>query len=169
MRYVVFDIETTGLDVHNDRIVELAAVKVEDGVVVNEFEQLINPGVMIPQTVINIHGITNEMVMDALLPGVVLQQFMAFIDDADFIIGHNAARYDWPMIKSECARHFVKVPKVIVKDTIFSARKRVRHLRSYSLKSLCMHFNIVNETAHRAMSDVYATYRVYESLLALEK
>lgn len=169
MKYVVFDIETTGLDVASDRIVELAAVKVVDGKVVEEFEQLINPGVYIPSNVIAIHGITNEMVETAHLTGVVLNQFMHFISDADFIIGHNAVRYDWPMIKHECNRHFVKIPDVRLKDSIFSARKRVRNLRSYSLKSLCSYFGIINESAHRAMSDVYATYKVYEAVMALEK
>lgn len=169
MTYVVFDIETTGLDVEKDRIVELAAVKVVNGEIVEEFEKLINPGVNIPTHVIQIHGITNEMVATADFTGIVLNQFMQFISDADFIIGHNAVRYDWPMIKHECHRHFVKIPSVQLKDSIFSTRKRVRNLRSYSLKSLCDYFGITNESAHRALSDVYATYQVYEAVMALEK
>ena len=169
MEYVVFDIETTGLNPRSDRIVEIGALRVKDGEVIDTFEILINPGIEIPQTVIDIHGITNDMVKDAAFPGVALQQFVSFCEGVDFLIGHNAVRFDYPFIENECTRYMVKYPKFKIKDTIFSARKRLKGLRSYSLKALCRIFQIENKQAHRALSDVYATYEVYEKLLAQEK
>jgi DNA polymerase III epsilon subunit family exonuclease len=168
MKYVVFDIETTGLDTSMDRIVEIAAIKVEDGIVIDEFETLINPLIDIPTVVSNIHGITNEMVKDAPYPGVALSKFIHFVNDVDYIIGHNAKRFDFPFIESECTRNFVKYPKIIVKDTLWKARKYIKGLRSYSLASLCRIYSISNENAHRAMSDVYATHYVYLELLKKE-
>ncbi|MEC9484552.1 MAG: 3'-5' exonuclease [Candidatus Izemoplasma sp.] len=169
MDYVVFDIETTGLNPRTDRIIEIGALRIKNGEVVDSFEQLINPGITIPDNVIAIHGITNEMVKDALFPGIALQEFISFCEGVDFLIGHNAVRFDYPFIENECTRYMVKYPKFRVKDTIFSARKRLKGLRSYSLKALCRIFQIENKQAHRALSDVYATYEVYEQLLAKDK
>lgn len=168
MKYVVFDIETTGLDTREDRIVEIAAIKVENGVVIDEFETLINPLIEIPKQVSAIHGITDDMVVNAPYPGVALSNFIRFMSDVEYIIGHNAKRFDFPFIENECTRNFVKYPKLIVKDTLWKARKHVKGLRSYSLASLCRIFNVTNDNAHRALSDVYATHYIYLELLKKE-
>lgn len=165
MKYVVFDIETTGLDTRYDRIVEIGAVKVEDGEVIGEFSMLMNPGVNIPPSVTAINNITNEMVADQPLPGVVLYKFHEFIKDVDYLVGHNAKRFDYPFLESEFDRHFVKYDPFKIKDTVFVGRSNLRGLRSYSLAALCRVFNIKNEDAHRALSDAYATHLVYLELL----
>ncbi len=165
MKYVVFDIETTGLDTNNDRIIEIGAVKVEDGVVLEEFDYLINPGVPIPPHVSDINHIYDDMVKDADYPGVVLSRFHSFIEDVDFLVGHNAKRFDYPFLENEFTRNFIKYDKFQVKDTVWVARSKVKGLRSYSLAALCRTFNITNENAHRALSDVYATHQVYLELL----
>ncbi len=165
MKYVVFDIETTGLNPKTDRIIEIGAVKVEDGQVTDEFDKLIYPGIPIPPEVSEINHIYDDMVIGAELPGVVLSQFISFIQDCDFIIGHNAKRFDYPFIEQECFRHFVKHNPITVKDTVWVARSKLKGLRSYSLAALCRVFDIQNENAHRALSDVYATHLVYLELL----
>lgn len=164
MEYVVFDIETTGLDTMNDRIVEIGAVRVKDGEIISEFEMLINPGILITDEVTAINGITNEMLADKDYPGVVLSRFNQFISGADFLIGHNAIRFDYPFIESEFKRNYVKHEKIAVKDTVWIARSKIKMLKSYSLKNLTEYFGITNITAHRALSDVYATYELYEKL-----
>ena len=164
MEYVVFDIETTGLDTDNDRIIELGAVKVKDGIVIEVFDKLVNPGIEISDFITSINGISNEMVEDADYPGVVLTQFNKFLDGVEFIVGHNAYRFDYPFLQSEFKRNFIKHEKLPVKDTIFIARNKVQRLRSYSLKNLTEYFGIINQTAHRALSDVYATYELFEKL-----
>ncbi len=165
MRYVVFDIETTGLDTWNDRIIEIGAVKVEDGQVIEEFEMLINPGVSIPAEVSAINNIYDDMLVNAKLPGEVLYRFHEFIKDVDYLVGHNAKRFDYPFLQSEFDRHYIKYNPFQVKDTVWVARSKVKGLRSYSLSALCRVFNITNENAHRALSDVYATHYVYLELL----
>ena len=81
MKYVVFDIETTGLDTYNDRIIEIGAVKVVDGEIVEEFEELINPGFSIPYNITRITGIDDTMVADASYPGVVFTLFNKLIEE----------------------------------------------------------------------------------------
>jgi len=165
MEYVVFDIETTGLDTLNDRIVELGAIRVKDGEVVGEFSRLINPGIFIPLEVTDINGITNEMVENEDYPGVVLSQFHKFIEGVEFLIGHNAIRFDYPFLLNEFRRNYVKNDEYKVKDTVRIARLKLRRqLRSFSLKSLTEYYGIINKDAHRALSDVYATYELFQKL-----
>lgn len=164
MRYVVFDIETTGLNTWNDRIVEIGAVKVENGQVIEEFDMLINPGIPMPQEVSAINHIYDDMLAAAENPGVVLYQFHEFIKDVDFLVGHNARRFDYPFLESEFDRHFIKFEPFKVKDTIYEARRVLRGLRSYSLAALCRVFQVTNETAHRALSDARTTQIIFEKL-----
>ena len=165
MEYVVFDIETTGLDYLKDRIIELGALRIKDDVVIGEFNKLINPGIEIPEIVSAINNITNEMVENEDYPGVVLSQFAAFIKGVDFLLGHNAIRFDYPFLKAEFKRNFVKTENYLVKDTLRIARIKLRReLRSYTLKNLTAYYGIVNQDAHRALSDVYATYELYKKL-----
>lgn len=164
MEYVVFDIETTGLDTSEDRIIELGAVRVKDGEVIGVFDKLINPGVVISDLITSINGISNEMVKDADYPGVVLSEFNRFINGAEFLVGHNAYYFDYPFVLSEFKRNFVKHDKLYVKDTMFIAKKKIPRFRSYSLKNLTEYLGIVNQTAHRALSDVYATFELFEEL-----
>lgn len=165
MKYVVFDIETTGLHTFNDRIIEIGAVMVEDGIVIEEFDMLINPGIHIPDNVSAINNIYDDMVENAELPGVVLYKFAQFIKDAEFLVGHNAKRFDYPFLESEFSRNFVKSSEFKIKDTVWLSRSKIKGLRSYSLAALCRVFNIENKDAHRALSDVYATHYLYLELL----
>lgn len=166
MQYVVFDIETTGLHVSKDRIVEIGAVKLKDDEIIDTFSLLINPGVLIPREVSEINHITNEMIAYALPSQVALHQFQKFIDGSDFLVGHNAAKFDYPFLLAEFERHGVHHQTMRVRDTVFIARKNLPYMKRYSLASLCQHFQIVNEDAHRALSDAIATAHIY---LALQK
>jgi DNA polymerase III epsilon subunit family exonuclease len=164
MRYVVFDIETTGLNTWSDRIVEIGAVKVEDGQVVEEFDMLLNPGIPMPPQVSAINQIYDDMLVNAENPGTVLYRFHQFISDADFLVGHNARRFDYPFLESEFDRHFIKFEPFKVKDTMHEARRVIKGLRSYSLAALCNIFQITNESAHRALSDARTTQIIFEKL-----
>lgn len=167
MKYVVFDIETTGLSPYNDRIIEIGAVKVEDGIIINEFEELINPGFPIPYHITRITGIDDYLVKDAHYPGVVLTFFRDFISDVDFVIGHNAKKFDYPFIVEEFKRNGIRFEGIDCKDTMWEARRKLRRIKGYSLKALCQQFGITNKTAHRALSDVYATHELYLELQKL--
>jgi len=164
MKFVVFDIETTGLDVLNDRIIEIGAIKVEDDVVIGEFEELINPGFSIPFEITRINGIDDSLLENADYPPNVFNRFYQFIKDVDFVIGHNAKKFDYPFLESEFKRNGIKFDGVPCKDTIWLAYGAKIKSKGYSLRALCDYFGVVNQTAHRALSDVYATYAIYQHL-----
>jgi len=164
MEYVVFDIETTGLDTNDDRIIELGAVRVLNGEVVGVFDKLINPGITISDFITNINGISNDMVKDADHPFEALTEFNKFISGVEFLVGHNAYYFDYPFLQSEFKRYGIRHNKLYVKDTMFLAKKKIPRFRSYSLKNLTEYLGIVNQTAHRALSDVYATFELFEKL-----
>ena len=164
MKYVCFDIETTGLSVSNDRIVEIGAVKVEIGEIISTFSKLINPGIPMPFEASNINGITDEMFVDKPLPGQVLAEFNHFIQGVDFLVGHNAQRFDYPFLLNEFKRYYVSHEKYPLKDTAWLSRHKLRDLRSHSLKSLCNYFGLVNENAHRALDDAKVTQEIFERI-----
>lgn len=122
MKYVVFDIETTGLDTLSDSIIEIGALKIEDGKIIDSFEELINPGFSIPPHITKINGIDDLLVANADYPGVVLSRFKNFISDADYLIGHNAKRFDYPFIESEFRRNGIRFDGLECKDTIWEAK-----------------------------------------------
>ena len=95
--YVVFDLETTGTNFKKDQIVEISALRAENGVVTEQFSTLVNPQCPIPYGVSQIHGITDEMVEDAPVLGDVLPQFFAFIKDR-VLVGHNIQSFDLRLI-----------------------------------------------------------------------
>lgn len=162
--YVVLDIETTGLSKTNDRIVELGAVRIKDGKVIATYEELINPGVSIPYVVSQINGITDEMLVGAKTSEEALLSFENFILGAEFLVGHNIYYFDYPFLENEFKRANIFTKKYKIEDTLWIAKKKVKGLKSYSLKNLTLKYGIVNQTAHRALSDVLATYELYEKL-----
>jgi len=103
MRIVVIDVETTGLSpLGGDRIVEIGAVKIENGAVKQEFSSLVNPGIRMSISAGKINGITDEMLEDAPDPEIVFSKFSRFVGNA-CIVAHNAS-FDLSFIRAEMAR-----------------------------------------------------------------
>ena len=88
---VVLDTETTGFSKYKDRIVEFGALKLKQGHVIDEMNVLINPKIEIPQRVIDVHGITNEMVKDKPSEEFYVPQIINFLKDSVYIVGHNVS------------------------------------------------------------------------------
>lgn len=103
--YVLYDLETTGTSSKYDEVVEISAVKVKNGVVTEEFSQLVNPGRPIPSAASAVNHITDDMVAFAPMFDSVLQQFLAFIGD-DVLAGHNINRFDMKFLYRDCERYF---------------------------------------------------------------
>ena len=99
--YVVFDLETTGTSCYNDRIVEIAAVKVSGGKVIDEFSSLVNPEMSIPYFASQVNGITDEMVEDEPTICEVLPEFLEFIGDS-VLVGHNIHTFDMKFVCRDC-------------------------------------------------------------------
>lgn len=151
--FVAFDTETTGLWAATHRIVELAGVKFrlgEEGA--EEFQSLVNPGRPIPNEVIAVHGITDELVVSAPPIEVVLQQFADFCGDKAILIAHNAP-FDLSFVNWELTRTGISFPDYTVLDSVLVAREAFPDLSSYSLLSLARELELADRQEHRALDD----------------
>ncbi|MFZ5481973.1 MAG: exonuclease domain-containing protein [Myxococcota bacterium] len=157
------DFETTGLSAeHGDRVVEVAVVRGGAGGPARAWSTLVNPGRPVAAT--SVHGITDAMVCGAPTFAQALPRLMAGLEGA-VLVAHNA-RFDLSFLEMECARAGVSAPDAPVLDTLGLAR-RVLPLASHSLASVCAHFGIARDRAHRAADDAAATLDVAWRLLAM--
>ncbi len=152
--FVVFDIETTGFSSENDRIIEIGAVKIKNGIVVDSFNRLINPERGISYTITELTGINNDMVEDSPNIKTILPQFLEFVGD-NIVVAHNA-EFDCGFIKSNCRRLGLQFNNGII-DTLPLARFLFPELKKHKLNILCDHLNISLENHHRAVDDAKAT------------
>ncbi len=161
---VVFDIETTGLSPIHNRIVELGAVKIVDGVITDKFSSLVNPEVMMDQRNMSIHGITNEAVRNSPKIDKVIVDFYKF-SYGSILCGHNSKGFDIPFIRENAKKvGFDFFNKQI--DTLELAIRYVKGTSNNKLGTLCQHFGIVNEKAHRAYEDAIATGQLLIRMLS---
>ena len=160
--YIVLDIETTGLSKYRHKITEIAAVKIRNNEVVEEFQTLVNPEVKIPKFITKLTGINNEMVKDAPKVNEVMPNFLDFVGH-NVIVAQNAS-FDYGFLSYNAKEHLNVEMENERLCTIKLARRLVPNIKGRSLANLCEYFSITNETAHRAMSDVIATYQVFQKL-----
>lgn len=159
--YVAFDLETTGLDVEKDSIIEIGALKVVDGKVCDRFMEFVKPEKNISPLITEITGITNEMVAQARNTQDIIRDFVQFCEDFT-LVGHNIS-FDYKFTK-KYAEHFGFSFEKFGIDTLKIARKVHKDLSSRSLETLCAHYQIVNVSAHRAYHDALATAKLYQTL-----
>lgn len=163
--YVCLDIETRGMGVTCE-IIEIAAVKVRGGEISQTFEELVKPRRRITNDITTLTGISNADVENARKIGAVLKDFLDFVGN-DILIGHNIKTFDFKIISEWARRLFnVEICNQII-DTLDLSREI--SLKHHTLEQMCDYFEIKNETAHRALSDVMATKRLFEKLAAGER
>lgn len=153
--YVVFDVETTGLSAVYHKIIELAAVKIKNGKIVDRFERFANPHERLSATTIELTGITDDMVENAPEIEEVLNDFKEFIEDHT-LVAHNAS-FDIGFLNvgfRNIALGSVKNPVI---DTLELARFLYPELKNHRLDTLCNHFSIELTQHHRAIYDAEAT------------
>lgn len=160
--YVCVDIETTGTSAKWNKILEIGAVKVRDGQVVDQFSKLIYPGVAVPDYITDLTGITDEMVMDKEDISVVLPEFIAFAGD-DLLLGHNVL-FDYSFLKQNAINLNLSFDKSGM-DTLKIARKTLPKLESRALDYLCTYYGIKDENHHRALNDATVTSQLYHILM----
>ena len=156
--YVCVDIETTGISPQHAQIIEIGALRVRDGEVVDTFSQLINPGVSVPAEITALTGITTEMVEGQPSIAIVLPEFIDFAGD-DVLLGHNV-RFDYSFLKQNAMDLNLDFSKSGM-DTLRIARAKCPELKSRSLDFLCEHFCIDDENHHRAFNDAKVTSELY--------
>ncbi|MBZ9635813.1 PolC-type DNA polymerase III [Clostridium sp. FP1] len=155
--FVVFDIETTGLSSENDRITEIGAVKIENGKIVDRFNEFVNPGIDIPYKITELTGITNEMVEDADSICEILPKFLEFTRGS-VVVAHNAA-FDTAFIIKNAQRLGLVFENAIM-DTIPLAKFLLPTLKRFKLNTVAKHLGISLENHHRAVDDAKATAEI---------
>lgn len=157
------DLETTGVNLATDRIVEIAIVKILPEGTRQLKRKLINPQINIPLTVTEIHGITNEMVKDAPVFKQVSNEIRQFLENCD-LAGYNSNRFDWPMLVEEFLRagqeFDVSNRKMLDVQKIFHVmepRTLGAAYKFYCEKTL--------ENAHSAAADAEATWEILKAQL----
>ena len=166
--FTVFDVETTGMSPACDRIVELAAVRIDTDGTEREFQTLIDPGCSIPDGVVRIHHITNEMVVGAPRFPAAGKLFTDFARGST-LVAHNA-RFDLGFLQESLARCGQELWKGKTIDTVRLLKRTHPGLPSYRLQSLRLYFRLPSPEemqAHRAGSDVRWTVQLLQR--ALEK
>lgn len=162
--YVLFDLETTGLSPDTDAIIEISALKVIGGEVVDEFSTLVNPCMHIPYMASSVNGITDDMVQDSPKIDEALKAFAAFIGDS-ILVGHNIRNFDLRFIQRDAVNILGKpIPNEYV-DTLAVARRYLPDLSSRSLEALAYHYSISYDGAHRALADCHINKKVYDCLM----
>ncbi len=161
--YIAVDLETTGLDPKEDRITEISACRFINGEFTDEFTSLINPGILIPNNIVEITGITDEMVADAPHISEVLPGLIDFLDQSP-MVGQNV-NFDYSFIENHCIEYNLDIPVVPIYDTLALARSLIYFHNSFSLTSLCEYYNLSIENAHRASADAQATGYLFKYLI----
>ena len=163
--FVVFDIETTGLNSHTNKIIEIGAVKIKAGRIIDRYSQLINPGISIPYHITEITSITNEQVANQPKIDEVIGKFLDFIGDA-VLVAHNAP-FDMGFIKRDIKEYLNIDLENSVIDTLQMARDLFPDFKKYGLGDLNKSLGLALEKHHRAVDDSQATANMF--IIFLEK
>ena len=162
--FVVFDIETTGFSPVENRIIEIGAVKVCGGKIVDRFSSFVNPEVPIPFEIEKLTGITDDMVMGAEKIETVLPQFLAFCEGC-MLVAHNAS-FDMSFIMENCDRQGIAHDFTYI-DTVGIARVMLPGLKKHTLDSVAKALMVSLENHHRAVDDAEATAEIFVKMIPL--
>ena len=162
-RFVVVDLETTGLSTGVSGIIEIGALRVHAGRVLDEFQQLVNPGVRLPSFITHLTGIDDAMLADQPRIAEVWPRFIEFIGD-DVLIAHNAA-FDVGFLNAVALAHSGRPLPNASLCTLKLARRLVPESRRRGLDALASLFGIPQPDRHRALGDVRITVEVFFQLV----
>ncbi|MFA5954317.1 MAG: 3'-5' exonuclease [Patescibacteria group bacterium] len=164
--HIVLDIETTGFYyAGGDEIIELAAERVVNRVVVDRFHAFIRPSIAVPPAATAVHGLTDTFLAEHGSDAAsVFQDFAKFVEQG-ILVGHNIRNFDFPFLEHHFSRHGLVMEALDLVDTLELARRQLR-LLNYKLGTVATHFGIDNRGAHRADRDVEITREVFLRLTA---
>ena len=164
--YCVLDLETTGLAFRTEKITEIGIMKYKNGEVIDEFSTFVNPQRPIPQEVIDVTHITDEMVQDAPTIDEILPKALEFIGDS-VIVAHNAD-FDVGFLKYNCKQLGLKLENTYI-DTLRLAKDLFPDYKKYKLGIIAENLGIKVEVAHRALDDVDTTVKVFKIMIDMLK
>jgi len=160
--FVALDIETTGFDPMFDEIIEVGAIKVIDGVVVDEYTTLVKPCEPIDRFTTELTGITNAMLTNAPLIETVLPTLLDFIGD-NVVVGHNV-HFDINFLYDCCMELMNKPFTNDLIDTMRIARNGFKDIQRYTLSDLAEHFEVERKVLHRALEDCRCVLEIYSCM-----
>lgn len=161
--YVSIDLETTGLNPKRDRIIEIGAIRVEQGEITKEFSSFVNPGRKLEERITELTGIRDEELANAPELEEVFPELLEFMGDLP-LLGHRIL-FDYSFLKKAAVDRKVTFERSAV-DTLQIARKYLPELPHRNLEYLCRYYEIPHH-AHRALEDAKATDRLFRKLIEL--
>ena len=162
--YVVFDLETTGFSPETNRIIEIGAVKVQNGKIVDKFSTFVNPQVPIPFRIEQLTSINDSMVIDAPVIADILPEFMKFCEGC-VMVAHNAD-FDMSFIKKNCQRLDIPCKPTIV-DTVALARVLLPNLNRFKLDTVAKALGVSLENHHRAVDDAGCAAEIFVKFIEM--
>lgn len=167
--YVMLDTETTGFSVEWDSMIEIGALKVRNGEIIDTFETFVKLDEELPEFITELTGITDAMLIDAPAPQEAVKAFLDFLGD-DMIVGYNV-KFDINFIQEDLKRYFGQEMNNDYIDCMRIARKLFPDEKHHRLKDMRKLFGIIADKEHRASHDCIATKAVFEKLreVAIDK
>lgn len=162
--YIVLDLEMTGLSAKTDQIIEIGAIKICDGKMIDSYTCMVNAHCRVPERVVELTGITDEMVQNGVEKDEAISGLLDFLEGY-VLVGQNL-NFDYGFLKQWAVNH--KRPlEAKACDTLKIARELLPADQSKKLSSLCEYFEIERQREHRALDDAMETWRVFECLVQL--
>ena len=164
--FVVFDLETTGLYPNSgDSIIEIGAVKIQNGIILDRYDELINPNIKLSDEIVNITGINNDMLKDKRFEKECIIDFMNWVGDSP-MVAHNA-KFDISFIEEAYKKYNFGIFKNVVIDTLGISRYLESSERFHNLATLVKRYDIPwdEDKHHRADYDSEGTALIFNKML----
>ncbi len=163
IEFVIFDIESTGLNPNSETVTEIGAIIWKNGEVISEFHTYADPGKSIPVEIVKLTGITDDMVKGAPSQKQAIESFKEFIGDR-ILVAHNAADFDVNFLKVNAQKVGIDFQYPFL-DTLPLARNLLQDLKKHKLDILAEHYRLGNFNHHRATDDAIMLSKIFEGLI----
>lgn len=161
--YVVLDVETTGVDYDNDRIIEVGLLRINGNAIAAQFQCFVQCGKNIPEAVTKLTGITNEMIeRQGIKEETAFEKIQEFVGN-DLVVGYNV-QFDMNFIQRMGERVGKNMTIKKTRDVLQLVRRKIDDLENYQLKTVAVYFSLDTSNMHRALTDCELTYRIYSEL-----
>lgn len=161
--YVVFDIETTGLNKEKCKIIEIGAVKIRNREIVDRYSTFIDPGEKLSDEIVDLTNITDDMLEGQRPIETVLPEFLDFVGD-DVLVAHNAS-FDTGFVRIKAEELGIEYKKNTILDTLELSRTLLKELKKHKLDVVAKHLGVSLEGHHRAVNDAEATAEIFLKLV----